>query len=262
MLWLFKLRAQLFNQERNPRRFPDHSPGAIAKRLQVGPAKVYLKDSIYGAIDGAVTTFAVVSGVAGAGLSSGIIIVLGIANLLADGFSMGASNFLGTRAENQRRERARADEYAEIESHPEGEREEIRQIFAAKGFSGDNLEQVVDIITEDRERWVDTMLQEEHGISLQVIHPLWAGAVTFLAFLLAGVLPLATFLLNWFSPDLIAQPFLWSSMITALAFFLIGICKAQYVEQTWYWSGLETLLIGGLAALMAYGVGILLKGII
>ncbi|BFM16962.1 VIT1/CCC1 transporter family protein [Maricurvus nonylphenolicus] len=258
MLWLFSKRAK----KHNARVWHDHSPGAIAERLQAGPAKVYLKDSIYGAIDGAVTTFAVVSGVAGAGLSSGVIIILGLANLLADGFSMGASNFLGTRAENQRRERARADEYAEIDSHPEGEREEIRQIFAAKGFSGDNLEQVVSVITEDRERWVETMLQEEHGLSLQVVHPLWAGAVTFLAFMLAGILPLATFLLNWGIPDLIAQPFLWSSIITGLAFFLIGICKAQYVEQTWYWSGLETFLVGGLAAFMAYGVGILLKGII
>ncbi len=258
MLWLFRKRQK----RHRARSFPDHSPSAIAQRLQAGPARIYLKDSVYGAIDGAVTTFAVVSGVAGAGLSSGIIIIMGLANLLADGFSMGASNFLGTRAENQHRERARANEYEEIDSHPEGEREEIRQIFAAKGFSGEQLEQVVSVITEDRERWVETMLQEEHGISLHVTHPLLAGLVTFVAFMLAGALPLATFLLNWFIPGLIEEPFLWSSLITGLAFFLIGICKARYVDQAWHWSGLETLVVGGIAAMMAYGVGLLLSGVL
>ncbi len=79
----------------------EHTPAAIRRRLEARPSQDYLKDSIYGAIDGAVTTFAVVSSVAGAGLSSGIVIILGLANLLADGFSMASGNFLGTRAENQ-----------------------------------------------------------------------------------------------------------------------------------------------------------------
>lgn len=86
------------------------------------------------------TTFAVVSSVAGAGLATGIIIVMGLANLLAGGFSMAAGNFTGTRAENQSARRHRREEEEEVENHPESEREEIRQIFAAKGFSGDLLE--------------------------------------------------------------------------------------------------------------------------
>lgn len=240
----------------------EHSPEAVAKRLSLGPKQSYLKDFIYGAIDGAVTTFAVVAGVAGAGLSSGVIIVLGLANLLADGFSMAISNYLGTRAENQQRALQRQIEIDEIQDHPEGEREEVRQIYAAKGFEGELLEQVVDVITSDSERWVNTMLQDEHGLSLHETNAARAGWVTFVAFVVVGVIPLLTYLLNYFWPNLIAQPFLVSGLLTLFAFFVVGANKGRFVEQHWARGGLETSVMGALAAGLAYGVGVLLKGVL
>src|SRR6185436_2746023 len=98
----------------------EHTAEAIAARLASSKHN-YIRDFIYGGIDGAVTTFAVVSGVAGAELSTGIILVLGFANLIADGFSMAASNFLATRAEEQLRKKARLKEEQEIDLYPEGE---------------------------------------------------------------------------------------------------------------------------------------------
>lgn len=240
----------------------DHSPAAIADRLAAGPGQVYLKDFVYGAIDGAVTTLAVVSGVAGGGLASSVIIVLGLANIFADGFSMAISNYLGTRAESQRLQSVRATEEGHIDLDPEGEREEIRQIYARKGFSGQQLEEVVGVITSERRRWVDAMVQEEYGLSLQGVNAAMAGFVTFLAFLLSGSLPLIPFLLNWWQEGLIADPYGLSIGITMLAFFAVGAMKGRYVEQSWYRSGLETTVVGGIAALLAYGVGVLLGDLV
>ncbi len=238
-----------------------HLPQKIAQRLQVGPDSVYLKDFVYGAIDGAVTTFAVVAGVAGAGLSAGIIIILGFANLIADGFSMAVSNYLGTRAENQHREKMRALERQEISEFPEGEREEVRQIYALKGFEGQLLEDIVEVITADEDRWIDTMIQEEHGMALQEHNAVKAGVATFVAFILVGLIPLLTYLANWIFPGLIGQPFLWSCVLTLVAFYWVGAAKGRFVDQNHFMSGMETVLIGGLAAIMAYAVGALLKGL-
>jgi VIT1/CCC1 family predicted Fe2+/Mn2+ transporter len=236
-----------------------HSPHAISKRLDQGPEHPYLKDFVYGAVDGAVTTFAVVSGVAGAGLSSGIIIILGLANLIADGFSMAASNFLGSRAESQMREKARLQEHLHIQLVPEGEREEVRQIFAQKGFQGKDLENAVRVITADRARWVDTMLREEHGLASKPLSAWKSAWATFVAFVIVGAIPLLTFLINWFLPGAFSSPFVWASVFTGVAFFAVGAAKGRFVEESKWKSGLETLCIGGGAAVISYLVGMALR---
>ena len=137
-----------------------HTEEAISERITAATQHSYLGDFVLGSVDGAVTTFAIVAGAAGAGLSSGVAIVLGLANVSADGSSMAAGNYLKARADKQTIERFRAMEERHIDGIPEGEREEIRQIFAGKGFDGEMLEEVVHIITQDRKQWVDTMLTE------------------------------------------------------------------------------------------------------
>src|SRR6185503_7632863 len=115
----FDYMAQALPLETNPMEH-DHSPEAIRKRLETGPTHNYLRDWIYGGIDGSVTTLAVVTGVAGAQLSKWIILALGFANLFADGFSMAASNYLGTRAEHDDWRRLEQIENRHIELAPEG----------------------------------------------------------------------------------------------------------------------------------------------
>lgn len=239
-----------------------HHPAAIQQRLAGDHQVSYLRDFIYGAIDGIVTTFAIVSGVAGAGLESSIVIILGIANLLGDGFSMAASNYLGIRAEQQLQQRIRRHEHSHIAQYPEGEREEIRQIFRAKGFEGEDLERVVDVITADENRWVETMLTEEHGLALSSTDPFRAAATTFAAFVVVGFLPLCAFVIQWVAPDMIDSPYLWSTLITSAAFFAVGAAKSWFVEQPWYREGFVTLLVGGAAAGLAYLVGMWLGGLV
>lgn len=237
-----------------------HSPEEIRQRLAAPKASSYLRDFVYGAIDGTVTTFAVVSGVAGAELDSSIVIILGAANLVGDGFSMAAGNYLGTRAEQQEVERIRQMEESHIDHFPEGEREEIRQLFAAKGFEGDDLERAVNVITSDRRQWVDTMLTDEHGLNLNGPDPLKAATATLVAFLLLGAIPLFPFIIHYLN-GLPTAPYAISTALTGVAFFLVGTAKSRFVDQSWIMAGLESLLIGGSAAVLAYVVGALLKGI-
>lgn len=239
----------------------EHTLEQIQERVMRVPEQSHLKDFIFGAIDGTVTTFAVVSSVAGAGLSSGIVIVMGLANLFADGFSMAAGNFTGTRAENQSVRKHRREEEEEVDNHPDDERAEVREIFRAKGFEGELLEQVVEVITSDRKRWVDTMMLEEHGMPSELPSGLKAAVATFAAFLLVGAVPLLSFVANALGAEF-ESPFLISCFLTGLAFFLIGSFKSRFVDQHWLSGGAETLGIGAVAAGLAYGIGFLLKNLL
>lgn len=234
-----------------------HTPEAIQERLLRNPAHSYLRDFIYGAIDGTVTTFAVVAGVAGASLSVSVVVILGIANIVADGFSMAVSNFLATRAENQQHQKSRSVEREHMRLFPEGEKEEVRQIFAKKGFEGDDLERVVAVITANTELWEETMLKEELGIPSAEASSIKAALATFLAFVVFGFLPLVTFLVGLWKP--LHSPFFYSALLSGVSFFLVGAIKGRFVEQRWYFSGLETFAMGGTASALAYGVGLLLK---
>lgn len=238
----------------------EHTPRAVSARLGRDPRASYLHDFIYGAIDGAVTTFAVVAGVQGANLEETVVIILGVANLIADGFSMAASNYLGSRAERQRRELARREEEEHIREVPEGEREEIRQIFEAKGFEGDDLDRVVEVITSDRQLWLDTMMSEELGFSSADPNEIRAALSTLVAFVTVGFLPLTVFVYDFAVGD-VPNAFALSAAMTGVAFFVVGTLKARFVAQSWWRSGLETLAVGGLAATLAYGAGVLLQGV-
>jgi vacuolar iron transporter family protein len=231
----------------------DHSPEAISRRLAGSPRQNYLRDWVYGGIDGAVTTFAVVAGVVGAGLSTRTVLILGAANLLADGFSMAASNYSGTKTEKDDKDRLRAVEERHIDLVPEGELEEVRQIFKAKGFDGNRLEAVVEVITADRQRWVETMLREEYGLPETVRSPTIAAANTFLAFLICGFVPLLPFVAG------LPESVFLSTASTAAVFFAIGSFKSLWSLMPWWRSGLETLMIGIAAAALAFAAGMIVE---
>lgn len=232
----------------------DHTPQAISQRLNDGPQTFYLKEWVYGGIDGVVTTFAVVAGVVGASLSPGIVLILGLANLLADGFSMAASAYSSAKAEEDNYYRLRTREINHIENHHEGEIEETRQIFANKGFEGEELQHMVDAISKDQGIWIEFMLQEEYGVSKPNHSALKSGVHTFSAFFICGSMPLIPFLLPAAVMSITFAP--WAALfLSALTFFIIGSMKSFWSVKTLFREGMETLFIGLVAAGLAYGVG-------
>ncbi len=221
----------------------------------------YLSDFVYGGIDGSVTTFAIVAGVTGASLSPTIVLILGFANLFADGFSMAVGNYLSTKSRKEYADKVRKSEEHSIINIPEEETQEIRDIFAEKGFSGKQLDDAVDIITSNQDVWIDTMMKDEFGIFEDHTSPLKSALVTFISFNLIGFIPLFAYVLSYFSESFRTNTFALSILLTSIAFFIVGSVKGRIVGERWIISGLETLLIGGAAAIIAYVVGYLLRGL-
>lgn len=236
----------------------EHHPDAIRSRLAKSAKKQNISAAVLGAIDGCVTTFAIVSASVGAGLSASVALVLGLANLLADGFSMAVSNYESIKAEHEFAADIRRTEERHIEQVPAGEREEIRQIFASKGFEGEVLEKIVETICSDRRLWVDTMLVEEHGLQLSAPSAWRSALVTYSAFLCIGALPLLPFL---FPGLAVRQQFILSAVVAAMVFFSIGMMKSLVFSKPILRAGLSTLLTGGAAAGLAYLTGYLLREI-
>ena len=191
----------------------------------------------------------------GAGLPYRTILILGAANLLADGFSMAASNYMSTRTQSQELDLFRKSENRKIDSDPQGGAEEIRKIFVRQGYSGDLLEKNIDFVLKHRQQWVSLMLTEEHGLATQTSPPLRSASATFVAFVLFGCIPLLAYVFGT------AKPFFWSIFFTGLSFLTIGSLKSRWTSEKAWVSAIKTLLLGGVASVIAYAVGYLLKNI-
>lgn len=218
----------------------------------------YIKDIVYGANDGIITTFAIVAGVAGADIADPrtTIVLLGIANVFADGFSMAASNYLGSRSERDVAHREWREETEEIEADPDEEQREMSQLLAEAGYSEADANVLSRLMFKNRSFFTDLVLHEEFDVSTHDRTPLAAGPlVTFVAFVGAGVLPILPFF--FFSG--VQHLFLYSVFSTGLVLAVLGILRAWVTRRSFLASGIETLLIGGTAAAIAYVVGALLQ---
>lgn len=222
----------------------------------------YIGEFVYGGIDGSVTTFAVVAGSAGANLDSSVIIILGFANLIADGFAMSVGSYLSNKSEKENYEKHERIEYWEVDHLPEKEKEEIREIYQAKGFEGELLEQVVDVITADKDRWVDVMMKEELNMTKADKSPFAMGAMTFVSFITVGLIPLIAYIWDYNNEEASTNLFGISILLTSLAFISIGWLKSYVAETSRMRSILETLFLGSAAAVLSYFVGSFLENLI
>ncbi len=215
----------------------------------------YLNDIIFAANDGTVTTFAVVAGVVGAHLSYVVILIIGIGNLIADGFSMATSNYLGTKSESELYKREEHNEYEEIRRIPDHEKDEVTEILEAKGYKGEKLKTMVELIASNKKYWVDFMMHEEMGLAVPDAEaPHKKALVTLCSFIGFGTIPLLPYLIPAYQ-----HPFALAVVFTASSLFITGAMRSYFSHRNWFVSGIEMLSIGGSAASIAYFIGFGLK---
>lgn len=226
-----------------------------------GTGSQYIGEMVYGGLDGIITTFAVVSGVAGAELGANIILILGLANLFADGFSMAVGSYLSTKSEQEYYQREKTRESWEVDHFPEGEKAELYELYVAQGYTPEDAKTMVAIKTKDRDLWVKSMMIEELEMLEDTSNPFYNGIATLASFLIAGAVPLLVYLVGLFTPITPEISFPISMVLSALALFGLGAAKVVVTQHNPWRSGFEMMIVGGLAAGVAYLVGALLKGL-
>lgn len=218
----------------------------------------YIREIVYGGNDGIVTTFAVVAGTTGADLPHYIVIILGLANLFADGLSMATGAYLSEKSDQAQWSRIRKEELQEIEDHPEMERAEIREYLQKMGFSGTKLDDAVSVVTADRQRWADVMMIAEHGFAGADSKPLLDGIMTFCSFVVFGSIPLLPYFFG-VNPE---NRFHVAIVGTFVALVLLGGARSYVTREKIYRGPLEIVFVGALGAVVAYGIGVMLKSLV
>ena len=233
----------------------------LTQNDRLNPIKKYLSEIVYGGIDGAVTTFAVVSGAVGAGLSNSVIIILGFANLLADGFAMSIGAYLSAKSSKDSQLKLEKDNNQNFESPTNDLNETIRETLVSKGYKGDLLDTIINDIKTQKQKIIDYYSNSSNALIAPDKSPFKIGLSTYLAFVCIGLIPLSIYVWDflWVFPG---HLFIWTSILTSLAFIFIGLLKT-YITETRKLKGiLETLILGAIAATVAYFVGDILEALV
>ena len=238
-----------------------HQQSIRAEEKHTAEQGQYIKSLIYGGLDGIITTFAIVAGVAGASLSAGIVLIMGFANLIADGLSMAIGDYLSTKAEVEYKQAERERETWEVENYPEGEKQELVELYVQKGVDEEDAIQITELISKNKKAWIDIMMVEELGIVEENESPIMNGLVTFFSFIAFGFVPLMAYVFSRVSQMINIPVFSMACILTGITLFALGVLKVKFTGKNWFVSGLEMLIVGGVAAAAAYGIGALLSGL-
>ena len=216
----------------------------------------YIRDLVFGFGDGVNTSLGIVSGVGGAAVAADIVILAALIGMFTGAKAMAVQNYLAVKSQREILEAEIKREQYEIENLPERERQEIEDIYWAKGFRGDELNKIVNKITSDKDVWLKTMLTEELGLNLEILgNPLKGAFAMFGAFLLGGILPILPYFV-------VKAGFMSSSTAIGIAIglslvssFIVGAIKARLAKKNWVKGGIEMAGLGTGIALVGYGIG-------
>ena len=210
-----------------------------------------MRDFVFGFGDGVNTSLGIAAGVGGADASSDIIILAALVAMFTGAKAMAVQNYLAVKSHRELLKSEIDRENWEIENKPEVEREEIEDIYKAKGFTGKDLEMIVNKIISDKKVWLNTMLTEELNLNLDIAgHPLKGALIMFGSFLIGGILPIIPFFFSsGFTPLIIAVG------ISLSASFIVGAVKSRMANTSLIKGGIEMAGLGTGIALIGYGIG-------
>ncbi len=226
-----------------------------AEEAHAGGGGKYVKSLVFGGLDGIIMTFAVVAASKGGSLSTEIVLLMGFANLFADGLSMGFGDFLSSKAEHEYATTEKKREKWEFDNFPEGEKKEMVEIYMQRGMKEEDAKIIIDTMAKYENIFVDVMMVEELGLMPpdEEESSFMNGLVTFIAFSLFGFVPLIPYLIGRVaksgSDDTL---FASACCLTAFTLFSLGAAKAKFTNQAQVKSGSFMLMNGGLAAICAY----------
>jgi DNA damage-binding protein 1 len=207
------------------------------------------------------TAFAIVAGSAGGALDPSVVLILGFSNIFADALSMGVGEFLSSKAENEWILSEREREKWEVQNYPEGEVQEMIDIYVEKGMERDDAKMVIETIAKYEDFFVDVMMAEELQLAVpeddHVQESVREGIIMFLSFAAFGSLPLLGYVIIPISfPDLGEEAlFVTACIVTGFVLFIMGCMKSVFSSANWVCCGMETLLLGGACATVAYTIG-------
>lgn len=216
----------------------------------------YIRDIVFGFGDGVNTSLGIVAGIGGASIGVDIVILAALIGMFTGAKAMAVQNYLAVKSQREVLESEIQREEYEIDHYPNKEREEIEEIYRSKGFSGAELDMVVNKIVSNREVWLKTMLTEELGLNLEILgSPIKGAIVMFISFLMGGILPII--------PYFIVKTGIFSNFIALLIAisislifsFLVGAIKGKLAKKSWIKGGLEMSILGTGIALVGYGIG-------
>jgi VIT1/CCC1 family predicted Fe2+/Mn2+ transporter len=208
-----------------------------------------VRDVVIGMADGLTVPFALAAGISAALASTRVVVTAGLAEIVAGATAMGLGGYLAARGEQEHFRSEEKREYSEVERLPEQERAELREIFSAYGLQKPELDSVVSALSADKKRWVDFMMRFELGLERPDPRRAPVSAATIAAsYAVGGLIPLAPYMVE----DDARRALMHSAVLTGVALLVFGAVKGRLTGGQPLKSGLQTLLVGGLAAGAAY----------
>jgi VIT1/CCC1 family predicted Fe2+/Mn2+ transporter/rubrerythrin len=224
----------------------------ILKKERHVRGATWVSDAIYGVNDGLGAVFGIVSGMAGYTGGSEIVLITGLAGMLASSLSMGSSAYLAAKSQREVYEGEIAREKAEIEENPEEERQELELFYQLKGFTEAEARTLVARIQEKPEHFLKTLVQEELGLSETTFPNPWKACLSAtVSTAVGGILPVVPFFFTRGMPAVI-----WAAVLSILAHFGVGLAKSLVTTRPWWISGLEMTMVAVIAGAITYGLGL------